>query len=176
MELKFTVDTDDLYEDRNFEHLFKETLMKEIITKASERLKTPKFSEFSNLAAEKVETEIKLKLEHFLGDDIALTDKWGKPVFVGSIEDLIKQRFDDILLRSVDNSGKNITGCHIAGQQTWIEWKIEFILKEKMDIAISNAIKKADLKISSQVKSTVDEITTTVIQDKIKIALTKLVK
>ena len=97
----------------SFESLLGDSLKREIVQNCKESLASEKFKEFSELVSNTIMADVKLRMENFLSEDIALTEGWGKPVFVGSIEDLIKKRFDDVLLRNVDSSGKTIQGCQI---------------------------------------------------------------
>jgi hypothetical protein len=130
MELTFKLDTDDLYDrEMSFEGLVSEQLQKVIIAKCKKNLASDKFKEFTNLASDKLTIEIKLRLENFLSEDVALNDSWGKPTFVGSLEDLIKKRFDDLLLHPVDSAGKRLQGC-TSSSLTWLEWSIDKRLKD----------------------------------------------
>ncbi len=36
--------------------------------------------------------QIEEKLQNLINEDIIITDKWGKPIFVGSVEDYIKKK------------------------------------------------------------------------------------
>jgi len=71
-----------------------------------------------------VEVTIENKMRNLLNEDVVITDKWGKKIFVGSPEDYIKKQMDEKLLSPVDNSGKKLSGCTSSGQ-TWLEWNIE---------------------------------------------------
>lgn len=151
MKLKFSVDTEDLEEEMDFDTLFTDSLRKEIINGAKANLGSEKFKEFAKLASDNIVTGIKLKLEHFLSEEIALVDQWGKKFFVGSVEDLIKKRFDDILLRPVDSAGRTLTGCALS-KQTWIEWKLERALTEEVAQQIKVAEKEIKYLVKEQVK------------------------
>jgi hypothetical protein len=153
MKLNFTIDTDDLYGNTvNFESLLTDSLRREIIKNCNSELASEKFREFASLAADTIVAQIKLKLEGFLAEEIALTDKWGKPSFIGSIEDLIKKQFDDVILRPVDGNGKTLQGCTTVGL-TWIEWHI----KSMMNDDLKNHVKQASRDIDRFVKKYLDE-------------------
>lgn len=168
MELKFTIDTDDLYdrEDTSFEYLLTDALQKEIVKNAKTQVTSEKFAEFAQLASDTIVAGIKLKLENFLSEEIALTEGWGKPTFVGSIEDLIKQRFDDILLRPVDNNGKTLQGCTSSGQ-TWIEWSIEKSRKEAMEDNLKQAQYKIKQWVADSINKKLIEIKDKAIKDQV---------
>ena len=179
MKLTFSMDTDDIFQDGedsiSFEDLFREQLQKAALKEYSTRVGNESFVKYSELVADKLESELKLKLEGFLSEDIALTDKWGKPTFVGSIEDLFKSRIDDILLKGVDNNGREITGCPIQ-PKTWIEWKIS----EKLNKHVSDIVERAQRTILSEIKNQVekqvDEITNKLIKTKVQDSLVGLLK
>lgn len=128
--LKFEVDTDEIYSDYedgvNFEDLIKQAMGHEVKVKMQ--------SEFTGKAFEKVSKNIALeciwqvdkKLHALINEDIVMQDRWGKPEFIGSAEDYIKQQIDNKLLRPVDSKGKTLEGCALgADNKTWINWKIE---------------------------------------------------
>ena len=149
MELKFTIDTDDLYgEDVNFESLLTSSLRQEVMKNCKTDLVSDKFKEFAELTSDTIVAGVKLKMENFLSEEIALVDRWGKKIFVGSIEDLMKKRFDDVLLRSVDNKGRTIQGCTTSDNPTWIEWKIENFLEGR----IHSFLKEASRKLSEEME------------------------
>ena len=153
MELKFSVDTDELYKEGiSFETLLTDSLKKEIIKNCSLNLASDKFKEFARLASNTIIVGVKLKLENFLSEEITLVDRWGKKTFVGSIEDLIKKRFDETLLRPVDSSGKTLQGCTLSGK-TWIEWRLEKSLNED----VTSYIKDSERKIEYTIKNLVGE-------------------
>ena len=157
MELKFTIDTDDLYrEDVNFESLLTDSLRQEVIKNYKTDLASDKFKEFAKLVSDTIVVGVKLKMENFLSEEIALVDRWGKKIFVGSIEDLMKKRFDDILLRPVDSNGKTIQGCTTSGNPSWIEWKIENFLENRARGLLDEASQKLSevMKVSVSKKMT----------------------
>lgn len=142
MKLTFTVDTEDMYGEEGLKHSFEELIAKglknEIIKDAKGKLAGEKFAEFSRLTSDAIVSDIKLRMMNFLSEEIVLTERYGEKTFVGSIEDLIKKRFDEILLKPVDNNGKALQGCTSSGK-TWIEWAIEKNLASDRELVIKNA-------------------------------------
>jgi hypothetical protein len=134
-----------------FENLIAKGLKDTIIKDVKSKVTGEKFAEFSSLTADTIVADIKLALMNFVSEEVVLTDKWGKNTFVGSIEDLIKQRFDDVLLRPVDNNGNRLEGCTSSGK-TWIEWAIE----QKLAEASSRIVKDAVARITKDVSASVD--------------------
>ena len=154
MIIKCEIDTDDLgYRDdegytNSMESLLSDSLRRSIIEKSKDALASEQFKKFGKLTSDTIVADIKLRMENFLSEEISITEKWGKKTFVGSIEDLIKLRFDDILLRRVDSNGKTIEGCTSDGL-TWIEWKI----KEDLD----GKLKKHIDSVKSSIQKTIQE-------------------
>jgi len=154
MELKFKIDTDDLYgEDGvDFEFLLTDSLMREVVKNCKKDLASDRFKAFAKLASDTIISGTKLKMENFLSEEIVLTEGWGKKTFVGSVEDLMKKRFDDVILRRVDGNGNTLEGC-ANSEDTWIEWKI----KEDLTKRLEKHIDTAKSVINCQLKEMVDQ-------------------
>lgn len=179
MKINFTVDTDEIFSEEGetvtFEDIFRQELNKATLAQYHDKLASDSFIEYSRVIAEKLENELKNKLESFLSEEIALTDKWGKKEFVGSIEDLIKSRIDAQLLRPVDSNGKEITGCHTSGH-TYLEWFIERKMKEYIDAQMEYAKKDIRSEVVKTVKARMNELTSGLICDTVSDALGKVLK
>lgn len=174
MELNFTVNTDEIYErEIDFESLLTDALTRSIVKKCKKDVAGDEFKKFSTLASDVVIADIKLRMENFLSEEITLTERYGEKTFVGSIEDLIKKRFDDVILRPVDGSGNTIQGCTSSGK-TWIEWSIQ----EKLGKTLSNAIDTASSHIKRVVQNHVDkklvEIKNSAIEDQVNTVFTSI--
>lgn len=177
MELKLTLDTDELYGDDgfDFESLLSESLKRGIINDCKTGLASEKFKEFSRLVSDTIVAEIKLKMENFLSEEIALTEDWGKVKFVGSIEDLIKQRFDDVLLRSVDSSGKTLQGCTSSGT-VWIEWRIKDILESRIKSLVETATKNIENEVVKTINQKITDIKDGALKQQVDAAFVKILK
>jgi len=162
MELQLTVNTDDMFDDegdpvRSLETLLTDALRREIVKKVKDDVASDKFSEFSKLVSDEVTAGVKTRLCNFLNEEIALTDRWGEKDFVGSIEDLIKARFDDVLLRPVDEGGQTFKGC-TSSTQTWIEWKIKSQLDETQKKLVKEASGQVEHEVSRAIKEKIEEM------------------
>lgn len=170
MNLHFTIDTDELYGDgegSSFEDLLTSALKNEIIRNAKKEVTSEKFAEFSKLTSDTIVSEIKLRLMNFLSEEIVLTGRYGEKNFVGSIEDLIKKRFDDILLRPVDGNGKTLQGCTSEGK-TWIEWEIENKLMDIRDRELKYAAEKVAKEIEKKMIEVLTEFKNKTIKEKVE--------
>lgn len=177
MKINFAIDTEDLYGENgtNFEDLLTDSLRMEIIKNAKGGMASEKFKEFSLLASNTLIAEIKLRLGNFLSEDVVLTGRYGEKDFVGSIEDLIKLRFDDVILRPVDSSGKTLQGCTSSGQ-TWIEWAIEKKLQDSLEYHIKIAKDNISKRVEKIVSDKIIEIKNDAIKHHVDKAFVSLVK
>ena len=128
--LKFEVDTNEMfkgYEEGGgsiFEDLFKDALTQEVKKFAVESASSEQVKNLTDKLKSEIETAVETKMANLVNEEVAFTDKWGKPEFVGTVEDYIKKQIDEKLFRNVDSGGKTMTGCSTT-QKTWVEWKIE---------------------------------------------------
>ena len=177
MILQFSVDTDEMYgEDGiDFESLLSDSFRKELVANCKDKIASEQFKTFSKLTENTIIADIKLRMENFLSEEIALTGDWGKKTFVGSIEDLIKQRFDDILLRPVDNGGQTLNGC-TSSERTWVEWRIEKQLKEGFDRVIKDAASTVLSDVKKIVNSKLIEIKDNALKQEVDDAFMKILK
>jgi len=153
MELTFKVDVSELYDDETgngFQSLFSQSLTEAVVEKAKAKIHSDDFKKFAQVASDSIVADIKLRMENFLSEEIALTGRYGEKEFVGTIEDLIKKRFDDVLLRPVNSSGKTLEGCTTSGQ-SWIEWAIE----EKLENFVKKQIESASRNLTDTIKKEV---------------------
>ena len=179
MELNFSIETDDLYGENgnDFESLFTDSLQKQIIKNCKDGLASEKFNEFAKLTSDIIIAGIKLKMENFLSEEIALTEGWGKPTFVGSIEDLMKKRFDEVLLRPVDSSGKTLHGCTTSNNpNTWIEWMLDKQVKEKISGLIENAARVIEKAITKEVNDKIIKIKDDALKRQVDEAFTTILR
>ena len=135
--LKFEINTDEIFEDYdsggpNFEDLFKMALTKEVKDMAVKHATGSRAKELMEQIGKEIEAAVENKMSNLVNEEIALTDRWGKPTFVGSVEDLIKKQIDEKMFRAVDSYGKTVTGCS-ADEKTWVEWKIEKEARDYVD-------------------------------------------
>lgn len=178
MKLNFTVDMDDLYgEDGiDFESIITSALEKKITESCKNGLASEKFNEFAKLTSDTIIAGTKLKMENFLSEEIALTEGWGKPTFVGSIEDLMKKRFDDTLLRPVDSSGKALQGCTTSDSDTWIEWMLKSHVRDTINSYVKTATSKIEQMISKEINAKITEIKDESLKRQVDDAFTSILK
>lgn len=175
MELKCTINTEDL-DKMDFPSLLTEEIQKEVIVKCKRGIASNEFKNFTVLVSDNITTGVKLKMENFLSEDIALTDRWGKVKFVGSVDDLIKKRFDEVLLMPVDSNGNKVVGCTTTNSKTWLQWRLERTLKEKLESCIKSATLKIERDCKDYIADKLIEIKDTMVKKQVDKAFTSILQ
>jgi len=98
-------------------------------------------------AIAQIEGRINKTMDDWLGDDVTLTDTWGKPTWSGKLVDLIRTRFDEFWQQKVDSKG---TVGGYGKTTSRLEWVID---KRIIDIGTTFA-KDLAAEVETQVKST----------------------
>lgn len=139
--LKFEIDTDDLYQYEDgpdFTDLVRGAIgdsVKKEIVKSRMGDKIPAASKI--IALESIH-QVEKKLASLINEDLAIPDRWGKPVFIGSVEDYMKKQIDEKLFRHVDSSGKTLTGACSNSEDTWLEWKVGRTIEAQLKRAMQD--------------------------------------
>ena len=159
MEITCTINTDQIDPENgiDFETLITDALRREIINNTKNKVASEKFQEFARLTSDTIVSEIKLRMQNFLDDDIVLTNDWGKKRFVGSVDNLIQTKVDDILTKPVNNDGKEVQGC-TSSTQTWVEWAIKNEIRERQNRLIQDAAKTVEKTVKDAVTNRLNEL------------------
>lgn len=175
MIMKIEVNTDDFDERFAIEDLLNNSLEKIIKKSLGEKLVSDQFKRLADAAEEAVMANIKMKMESFLSEEIVITGRWGEKDFVGSIDDLIKSRFDAILLKSVDDNGKELKGCPTK-EQTWIEWRIGKELEKTRKDILTEASRKISQEVSTSISDQLLEMKNNQIKNQVAKTLGEILK
>ena len=175
MKLTFTVDTDEIQEDVCFEDLFSDAMRKEIMDNVKKNMLSETFKNFSKLVSDTIVSDTKLKMQNFLDEEIALTARYGEKTFVGTVEDLIKLRFDEVILKPVDSSGNLINGC-TSKSYTWIEWAIEKQLTDVKTKIVKDAASLIEKKVKEEVANQLIAIKEKAIKDQVRGAFASILQ
>jgi hypothetical protein len=144
--LKFELNTDEIfgdeYDNLRFEDLFMNGLKNEIVKIAAEKVSEGPIQELTGKIKESVETAVEKKLLSLINEEIVITNRWGKPEFIGSVEDYIKKQIDEKTLAPVGADGKSLQGSCNSSTKTWIEWLIEKEIRSYLS-TIANKAEKA---------------------------------
>lgn len=124
--LTFTMDTDliDYENGMSFEDMFTDTIRAAVLEDVVANVSREHINRITTQLCQSAEKLVECKLKSLLNEELVLNDKWGKPLFIGSIEDYIKKTIDDKTLGQVDPRGNKITGCTTT-DHTWIQWLVE---------------------------------------------------
>lgn len=114
---------------------------------------------FKDQLAATISEAVNAKLESFLGEDVAVSDKWGTSTFVGSIDDLLKKEFDDRLLHPVDGQGRRLQGC-TSSSTTYVQWLVSHKIDEALKRQIDNARDAVSRATEKMLKEEMDKIKT----------------
>lgn len=170
--LNFSINTDELipeYEDQQapvFEELFRKGMREALVKDMKGRFANDEFKKFTEEVAATVEGQVKARMQNFLDEEIVLTGEWGKKVFVGSVDDYIKSRFDTVLLHPVNSRGERLSGC-TTESKTWIQWQIGEQVKERIERLVQQAAKTIHDSVGGAVKAQVAEILDSAVKEKV---------
>ncbi|MEG0299243.1 MAG: hypothetical protein RR609_06665 [Aurantimicrobium sp.] len=137
-------------------------IVKEIIRELTAQIDSDQRNRIQQEVAEKFEESVTVavqeavdkRLESFMQNEIALTDHWNRPNFIGTFDDFMAKTFDDKFLAPVDSSGKVIKGCTSTGL-TYVEWLVKNRIA-KLEETIMYVVNNKAEKVEKMVKSEVD--------------------
>ena len=134
MKLNFSFDTEDINMDEgwDFGSIVKRGLSIEITKNVLSRISKENIEAATTKIVSSVDSAVEKKLSSLLDEDVAISDGWGKPTFVGSVEDYIKKRIDEKIMSPVNTAGKTIKGCSTT-DQTWLTWYVKEQLNDAID-------------------------------------------
>ncbi len=180
MEINATVNVQELFDydgERSSEEIFKELLQNAVKQAFREKFSSEIELAMNNLMPKLVSTlELKLqeKVESFFAEDIAISDRWGNPTFVGSIEDLMKQKFDETILAPVNGKGENVSGCASPGTKTYAEYIFEKKIDSERNYQLDAIVTRLEDKVNQELKGQLAAITDGLIHTKVANALAGL--
>lgn len=129
MKLSISIDTEDINMDEgwDFESIIRRELSTEITKDVISKVSKDAIETTTAEIVSSINSNVEKKLSSLINEDVAISDGWGKPMFVGSVEDYIKKQIDEKLMAPVDSYGKVVKGCS-SSDQTWITWFVKYQL------------------------------------------------
>jgi len=171
MEIKFNLDLDDFYidEDRSLKDEIKNKIVNMAVEKLYQKIENNYEDQVSDIIKNKIESLVENTFKDFTEKTVIVTDKYGSKKDEGTVEELIKKRFDKWLLDGVDNDGRIV---NYNPSYTRIEYLIESQLNKHSQRFVSDAVGA----IASKLEKTLSEDLRDAIGKKIadKIGLNKL--
>lgn len=140
--LHFEVDTEDIFSDydeeygrggSSFEDLVRESLGDKVKQEVIKTTLGEKLISASKIIALESVYQVEKKISNLINEDIVIPDRWGKPIFIGSVEDYIKKQIDEKLLRPVDTEGKTLKGVCSTNEDSWIEYMIKKMITHELN-------------------------------------------
>lgn len=89
-------------------------------------------------------------VEDWLNKEVEITDKWGDVKESCSINDLIKRRFDDLLLKKVNDKGE--FSDNYNANHRLIDW----LTSKKIELQVNDALKHYNRDIDKNIKEQID--------------------
>jgi len=166
MKLNITVEIDYIDEEGNIDDEVKASIIqgvKDSISKtclarvekeASESINTALIS-----AQQKIEERAIQFVEEWLTKEVVITDKWGDVKDTGTITDMIKASFNDILTKTVDSKGRFANGYD--AKTTLLEWvtkdRVQEVVANKLEGLNKEIDKKIDELVNAGIRSRVSD-------------------
>lgn len=181
MKLNITVELDNFYDETmTLEEILTDEVKAAVVREVSKKFSKNGVKEMSAAISSRVEDQIadymRAKAEGFMSEDIALTDNWGKTTFIGSIEDFMKLKFDETVLHPVDHKGDFLKACTSSGGNTWIQWRIEKLIKEKLESEARAAKNQIERSIKNHIEKELETHKTSTIKAEVAKAIEGLLK
>lgn len=149
--------------------MFSETKQQEIRTLVS--------GYFSDRVGTAVDQEITTQFQRLMGEELVITDHWGKKEFYGSVEDYVKKSIDQRLFSPVDSYGKKVVGCS-SSNQTWLEWyvkqNLEGHIENRVKAQIGGSVNKLSAAMDKEIKEHLENQINGKLADKIIKAMKNL--
>lgn len=176
MKFKIEIDLSWINEDYNIDDEVKTAIKDHILQKIKteeieKKLKNKIESTFNNFVTERLNKLIDSTYNSFMNKEVSLTNKYGDIVKTASIDDIIKERFDNYFTEKVDSYGK---ASKYGSDTSRIEW----IMKNKIDKFAQSFTEDTIRDIENRLKKHFSEV----LQDKLtatiakKLGLTKLLE
>ena len=96
--LRFEIDTEDLIHDiqegASFEELIISSVRQQLQNEVTQKAKEEVTLQINDKTIDIVKDAIDSKIAVLMDEPIVLSDRWGKKIFLGSVEDYIKYQID----------------------------------------------------------------------------------
>ena len=172
--LKMEIDLSELYDDEmGIEEVLAATVSRAMVASFKSRALELVTEKTDKMIQAAIEYAIEKKLSTLMEEPVAITDKWGKKVFVGSAEDYLKKEIDDRILKPVGNDGKPTSNCTVGAERTWITWSVDQILTKEIDKIKLDVGRKAENYLAWVAKQELEKITLEATRKSISSAISK---
>ena len=80
--------------DRALKEIAEQEVVKRVTEKVISTISEEQINNLADRVKQNIEEKVEKKMLSLLEEDLVLMDRWGKKIFVGSVEDYIKQEID----------------------------------------------------------------------------------
>jgi hypothetical protein len=175
MQLNVTIDLGDLYgEEMTVEEIITSEMRQQVLSEVAKIMADGEVramaKEMSNSVRGEIERLMRERVDSFMGEEIALTGRWGEPAFVGTIEDLLKKTFDETVMAPVDARGERLSGCS-SSSETYLEFSIKKAAEKFMKTDLQKAKESVERVIRGEIKNQLEEYKAGVLKEEVSEAI-----
>lgn len=175
MQLNVTIELGDLYDDEmTVEEMITSEMRQQVRREVASMMAGDEIKamarELSKSVRGEIEKLMRERVDSFMSEDIALTGRWGEPTFVGTIEDLLKKKFDETTMAPVDSYGKRLNGCS-SSSETYLEFAIKKAAKEFSERDLKAAQQSIAKTITKEIKDSLEEYKSGVLKEEVSEAI-----
>lgn len=168
MKINMTVELDWLEEDGSIDERMQDELIRGVKAAISKQC----LARVEDKASKAIDTaiqdaieastnEIKGKVSEFvdswMNTEVVLTDKYGDPTEKGSVRDLVKRQFDNLMNSMVSSDGKIVQRDGYGAKMSVIKFLTGEAVKEVVDTELSQYKKNIDQKIKDEINKGIKE-------------------
>ena len=164
MKINIQVELDWLDEEGNIDEMMQDELIggvKRAISKQCLDKVEKKASEAIDLAiqnavdsaSENINNKVTEFVEEWMKTEVVITDKYGDPTQRGSVRDLVKLQFDELMNSVVDSDGRIVKRGSYSAKTSVIKFLTGEAVKEVVDSELSNYKRDIDKKIKEEINN-----------------------
>lgn len=144
------------YDGQEYSYSIEEHLRHDIISKVIEKLFTAVKDDYrtdiDKIISERIEKLTEETFNTFIDKEIKVTDDYGSLKWTGTIHDLIKEKFDEWLLGTVDKQGRSSDSRYEILQS-----RVNFIIDERLKKHSEQFVQRAVTEVSDKLEETLSE-------------------
>lgn len=156
MKLNLEVELDWIDEEMNIDDTVKQNVINSVVSKIQSKIEKQVESKINSIIDKTIVDKINKMTEalfnEFVKKEITMTDQYGDVIkSFKSIKEVIKDRFDNFMLQTVDDKGQTYDGSY-GKKHTRLTFIIDKQLKDFADKFTTDAVKTVSDEIKVQVK------------------------
>lgn len=157
MKLNLEIELDWIDEEMQLDDAVKKEVIDSITSRINQKVEEQVTDKINKIVDETVVGKINTMTEElfneFLEREVSLTDSYGDIIQTyPTLQDLVKKRFDDFMIQTVDDEGNTYDGSYQNKQR-----RIDFIIKKQLEDFADKFTSDAVTKVSAEIKSHVQQ-------------------